>query len=175
MTEEVIEFMKKSHGGQKRKFSPELYFNHPIRVSNIVKTVSNKEEVVIAALLHDLLEDTKVTEQELREKYGNKITDLVKELTIDEKEKKQLGLINYHFKIMGDSKKMSDDALIIRLADRLDNISDLKKIENESKEAENFAKSFRAATLRIINYVEVKRKLLDSHKKLIEEIRKNLK
>lgn len=71
-----------AHRGQRRKYTLEPYVNHPIRVAQIVSTVDDApEHAIAAALLHDVLEDTAVTETMMREKFGDAITDLVLEVT----------------------------------------------------------------------------------------------
>jgi guanosine-3',5'-bis(diphosphate) 3'-pyrophosphohydrolase len=61
----VLEYAKKAHGEQKRKYIPEPYIVHPIRVMHICKEYTSEGSVLAAALLHDVLEDTPITEQEL--------------------------------------------------------------------------------------------------------------
>lgn len=67
--------------GQLRKYTFEPYIVHPIEVARIVAQVPHTPAMLAAAYLHDVLEDTKVTEQLLREEFGNEITDLVVWLT----------------------------------------------------------------------------------------------
>ena len=70
-----------AHGDQKRKYTGEPYIVHPIAVSEIVKTVPHTDEMVAAALLHDVVEDTPVTIQEIETKFGSKVAELVGWLT----------------------------------------------------------------------------------------------
>ena len=81
MLDEVLKFATKAHGSQKRKYTGEPYIVHPIAVSEIVKTVSHTDEMVAAALLHDVVEDTPVTIQEIETKFGSKVAELVGWLT----------------------------------------------------------------------------------------------
>lgn len=76
-------FATKAHAavGQVRKYTNQPYIVHPIEVANIVKTVPHTDAMLAAALLHDVLEDTKVTEDELRQAFGDEITTLVLWLT----------------------------------------------------------------------------------------------
>lgn len=67
--------------GQVRKYTNAPYIVHPIEVAEIVRTVKHTDAMVCAAFLHDVLEDTKVTESELRTEFGDEITDLVVWLT----------------------------------------------------------------------------------------------
>ena len=73
---EVLDFATKKHEGQ-RRVSGEPYITHPIAVANILLDLGMDYSSVCAALLHDVLEDTDTTEEELRERFGDTITELV--------------------------------------------------------------------------------------------------
>ena len=76
--DQVITFAHNAHEGQKRKYTGEDYINHPIAVASMVRETSPYEyEMQFAAILHDVLEDTKVTHEEMR-------TFLFKILSIEE-------------------------------------------------------------------------------------------
>ena len=81
MEEEALEFARKAHGLQKRKYTEELYIEHPKRVAKIVESVPHSSEMVAAAYLHDVVEDTDVSIEEIQEKFGDKVAKLVEELT----------------------------------------------------------------------------------------------
>lgn len=61
----VTEFGDVSHGSQMRKYTPERYMVHPVRVMETCRTVTNDLAILSAALLHDVLEDTAVTKGEM--------------------------------------------------------------------------------------------------------------
>ena len=63
--EKVFQFAKTAHGTQRRKFVDEEYINHPVRVMETVQQYSKSVPVSAAALLHDVLEDTEVSSEEL--------------------------------------------------------------------------------------------------------------
>jgi (p)ppGpp synthase/HD superfamily hydrolase len=67
--------------GQKRKYTGEDYIVHPTEVAEIVKSIGGTDVQIAAALLHDVLEDTKVTEAQMREVMGDRVTDMVLWLT----------------------------------------------------------------------------------------------
>jgi len=67
--------------GQIRKYTLDPYMVHPIEVAHIVRTVPCTDAMIAAAYLHDVLEDTRVTEAELRDAFGDEITNLVLWLT----------------------------------------------------------------------------------------------
>lgn len=126
--DDIITFIKERHAGQLRKLSKEFYVVHPIKVAKILKTMNENDDLVKAAYLHDTIEDTNTTFEELRQKFGLKVANLVKELTSDRSAIKELGKAQYLAKKMND---MSMDALTIKLADRLDNVSDLNASDLE--------------------------------------------
>jgi (p)ppGpp synthase/HD superfamily hydrolase len=78
-------FALHAHEGQKRKYTGEPYIVHPIAVADLVASVVDDEEVIAAAYLHDVIEDTHGSEeaarQALLDSFGNRITHLVDELT----------------------------------------------------------------------------------------------
>lgn len=65
------------HNGQDRKYSGLPYIIHPMAVMEIVRTVSNDEDMLIAAVFHDVLEDTLVERSTIRMLYGDRVTELV--------------------------------------------------------------------------------------------------
>lgn len=67
--------------GQKRKYTSEHYWNHPIEVSQIVESVPHTEEMLIAALGHDQLEDTKMTPKTIERLFGPVVLELILGLT----------------------------------------------------------------------------------------------
>ncbi len=78
----AYEFAKKAHGNQKRKYTGEPYVNHPVAVAKIVMEVFPDVDCVCAALLHDVIEDTDATYQDLIDAgFMFPIADLVRELS----------------------------------------------------------------------------------------------
>jgi (p)ppGpp synthase/HD superfamily hydrolase len=65
LLEQVKEFADKAHGDQTRKYTPERYIVHPVRVMKHCQQYTSSTSVLAAALLHDVLEDTSVTQEEL--------------------------------------------------------------------------------------------------------------
>ena len=108
----ALEFAKAKHKGQKR-IGGDDYITHPIAVSQIVKNQGFDEIYQIAALFHDLLEDTDATEEEIL-KYGSpEILESVKLLT---KEK------GYDMAEYVSSIKLNSIAFAVKAADRLHNL-----------------------------------------------------
>jgi (p)ppGpp synthase/HD superfamily hydrolase len=65
--QQVRDFADKAHGGQMRKYTPERYIVHPVRVMNICREYTSDVTILAAALLHDVIEDTPVKKEEIRE------------------------------------------------------------------------------------------------------------
>jgi GTP diphosphokinase / guanosine-3',5'-bis(diphosphate) 3'-diphosphatase len=120
---EAILFAAKCHSGQYRKDGRTPYINHPIEVMHLLLHTGNvtSNEILVAAVLHDVVEDTTVTEHELEEKFGKKVAALVSELTDDKhlpkEERKRLQLHTAHL--------LSPDARVIRISDKICNIYDI--------------------------------------------------
>ncbi len=76
-------FAKRAHESidQRRKYTNEPYFVHPLAVAEIVKSVPHTPEMIAAALLHDTVEDTRVTITEIAEVFGPVVGNLVMWLT----------------------------------------------------------------------------------------------
>lgn len=75
--DEAVLFATKAHKGQSRKMSGTPYILHPFEVAGIVATMTGDEDVMIAALLHDTIEDCGVFPEEILEKFGDKVLKLV--------------------------------------------------------------------------------------------------
>ena len=77
LLDEAIIFATKAHAGQTRKRENIPYILHPLEVASIVSELTKNEDVIIAALLHDTVEDTAVTKEEIYEKFGFRVGQLV--------------------------------------------------------------------------------------------------
>lgn len=162
--DEVLAFAKERHKGQLRADGQE-YITHPIRVSELVakyKPSKNINVIIAGALLHDVLEDTYTSYRELLDRFGEVIASLVMEVTSSTFMPKLIGKQIY---LAHKMQYMSSYALIIKLADRLDNISDLRGLKEEK-----IRKTF-FDTIYMINFIETKRILTDPQSNLIDAIR----
>ena len=134
-------YAKKGHQGQKRK-SGEEYITHPLHVAIYLAELNFDIETIKAALLHDLVEDTEITYQDIKNTFGKEVADLVDGVT-------KLDKIKYNSReeAKADAIRkmviaMSKDirVLILKLADRLHNIETIEfhkkwtqeKIANET-------------------------------------------
>lgn len=107
------------HKHQKRKGTVIPYASHPISLAMLLIDAKLKEEIVIAALLHDTIEDTELDEKSLRDKYGQEIYDLVMACTEkDQSQKWEIRKSHTIEKFPG----LSEDAKWIVLVDKLHNL-----------------------------------------------------
>ena len=80
LVQKAYDFASKNHEGQLRK-SGEPYIIHPLNVAYILVTAELDEPTICAALLHDVVEDTKITHQDVINEFGQEIADLVDGVT----------------------------------------------------------------------------------------------
>ena len=164
---EVLEFATERHKGQMRTDGSE-YITHPIRVSELVakyKPSSNQNILKAGALLHDVLEDTYTSYRELKDKFGVVVASLVMEVTSSDFVSKMVGKQVY---LAHKMQYMSSYALVIKLADRLDNLMDMQGMP-----VDRIKKTF-FDTIYMINFIETKRLLTDAQSNLIQAIRDQL-
>ena len=83
--DEALIFACRKHSGQRRKMSDTPYFVHPMEVASIVATMSDNQELLAAALLHDTVEDTDTTLDEIKENFGKRVSLLVMTETEDKR------------------------------------------------------------------------------------------
>jgi GTP diphosphokinase / guanosine-3',5'-bis(diphosphate) 3'-diphosphatase len=121
---EAASFAAKKHRYQKRKGSDgEPYINHPLEVANLLANVGKVEDsdILIAAILHDTIEDTETTPEELTERFGKKVCDYVLEVTDDKSLEKQ---VRKQLQIEH-APHLSHGGKQIKLADKISNIRDV--------------------------------------------------
>lgn len=128
------------HAGQLRK-SGEPYVIHPMAVAEILASIGMDEDTIVAGLLHDVVEDTDYTSEQLKEEFGEEIELLVDGVTklaslkFESKEERQAETLRKMFLAMSKDIRV----LIIKLSDRLHNIRTInymtqQKIQEKCKE-----------------------------------------
>lgn len=132
----AYKFAEKAHEGQKRE-SGEPYFTHPCHVAEILVSLKMDASTIVASLLHDVLEDTPVTEEEMREEFGDEVLSLVNGVTkldkIQFKSKEEEQAENLRKMLFAMAKDIR--VLIIKLADRLHNMRTLDSLEDKRRQA----------------------------------------
>ncbi len=128
----AYEFANENHKGQLRK-SGEPYIVHPIQVAYTLSTLGLDEETICAALLHDVVEDTNVTRDELLKKFGKSIAEMVDGVTklgkLQYTTEKEQQVEDYRKMFLAMGKDIR--VILIKLADRLHNMRTLKYLKRE--------------------------------------------
>lgn len=132
--EKAYYFAKVAHSGQKRQ-SGEDYFVHPAAVAEILVDLGLDSDTIIAALLHDVIEDTDHSAEEIDQEFGHQVVMLVNgvtklnKLNFKSKEEEQAENLRRMFLAMSNDIRV----IIIKLADRLHNLRTLSYKTEESQ------------------------------------------
>lgn len=110
----AMEFAVKAHEGQLRD-GGEPYIKHPAQVAQIISLVTDDDELIAAAWLHDVLEDTPVSFEVLEARFGSRVANLVNEVTHEGDDRH-----GYYFPRLN-----TQAGIMLKFADRLSNISDM--------------------------------------------------
>lgn len=131
--DKAVQFATEAHSGTERRGKAYPYIIHPMEAASIVATISNDQELLAASVLHDTVEDTDVTIEQIREQFGDRVAELVQHETapLDEnmtwREKKTVQ-VNQLVTAPYDSK-------VVALGDKLSNMYgiaiDYRKIGDE--------------------------------------------
>lgn len=131
---EAFNFAEKAHQGQKRK-SGHDFIIHPVEVATHLARLELEPTVIIAGLLHDVIEDTKFNFTDIEKKFGNEVSSIVSsltKLTADENNLieniDQKNMRRFLVSVAKDVRVM-----IIKLADRLHNVETLKYLDPEKR------------------------------------------
>jgi (p)ppGpp synthase/HD superfamily hydrolase len=125
LVRDALEFARQAHAGQLRRGSDgRPYIEHPLAVAELVLEHRYRDEVVAAALLHDVVEKSEAGAAEVRERFGDTVGDLVEALTEDEsipayEERKE----EHRWRVA----KAGPEAMAIFAADKLTNVMMLRE------------------------------------------------
>lgn len=137
---QAAKMSERAHDGQYRKGLVHgvkvPYATHPARVASRLLEVGASVDLAVVGLLHDVLEDTKLTAAEIEASFGPVVRELVEELTNDPVALAEVGKTAYLAQKM---LLVSPEAVLVKLADRADNASDLWKRKTEGEETGNAA------------------------------------
>ena len=86
LVSEAIAFAVKAHDGMRRKKSESPYILHPMEAAVIVGTMTDDQNLIAAAALHDVVEDAGITIEEIEERFGSRVRELVQSETEDKRE-----------------------------------------------------------------------------------------
>ena len=170
----AFKFAKAAHGTQSRTTGG-LYIEHPRHVASYVLLYKDSykiENLLIIAILHDVLEDTDATYDQIFKLFGKEVADTVLDLTTNEDEKDLMGKKEY---LADKMTNMTSYALVVKLCDRLHNVSDLHKMKD------SFRERYTIETHYILDYIDKHRILSENgkyksttHSVLMEVIRNTI-
>lgn len=134
LIKKAFEFCVEHHFGQKR-LTKEDYYIHPVNVAKIIVTLGMDSQSIAASLLHDVVEDTGVTVEEIKQQFGEDVALLVDgvtkigRLSITSKEQQQAESLRKMLIAMGKDVRV----IIIKLADRLHNMRTLSAMPEQKQ------------------------------------------
>jgi GTP pyrophosphokinase len=132
---EAIEFSRAAHHGQMRH-SGDPYISHPLAVARILTPLHIDVQAIIAALLHDVVEDTKITNDQVAEKFGKPVAELVEGLSkldrIQFETREDAQAENFRKMLLAMARDVR--VILIKLADRLHNMRTLDSMAPDKRE-----------------------------------------
>jgi len=137
LLERAFEFASEKHSEQKRK-TGEPYINHPIAVAGILAELGMDDVTIAAGFLHDVVEDCGVTYEEMQERFGSDVAQLVegvtklKRIQFSTKADKQAENLRKLFLAMAGDVRV----IIVKLADRLHNMRTIEGHDDKAKQRE---------------------------------------
>ncbi len=126
----AFQFAAVKHNGQTRKGADKLpYIVHPIAVARILSSEAaiTDNELICSALLHDTVEDTHATAEEIEDNFGSEIREIVMDVTDDKalpKEERKLKQVEH-------AAHACDKAKLVKLADKISNLRDIQSTPPE--------------------------------------------
>ena len=115
-------FAKNKHRGQLDDNGESYYHSHCVQTYEILKCITDNEDILCAGLLHDTLEDTNTLYEELERRFGKKVADLVYQVTKEKDDGR------------GYFPRLKDEhAILIKFADRLSNLSRMNCWDDKKK------------------------------------------
>lgn len=145
MIEKAKEFARAAHAGQKRWSGADYYEDHLLAVYEITKGILKEkseylehytywfdieeDEILVASLLHDVIEDTPITYEDIEKEFGSKVATIVNILTRPRDEE----YAEYIFSIVEDSGPYNFPAAMIKLADLIHNSSNFPVDKRNNK------------------------------------------
>ena len=126
----AIDVAKKAHKDQQRKYTGEPYIVHPFAVAGLVASITEDDDMVIASILHDVVEDSPIELKTIRGIFGVRIAQMVEDLTdvskpTDGNRAKRRAIDREH------TAKASPEAKTIKLADLIDNTKSICSFDPE--------------------------------------------
>lgn len=158
-------YARDAHAHQKRKYTDEPYIIHPMRVAGRVMLLPDAtEEMVVAAWLHDVIEDCGKTEADLAAQFGERVAGFVASLTNPSASQKHLPRAERKAIDREHLSRQCREVVLIKLCDRIDNVLDLARcpdanfLQKYGEESKALAEALRSQSSEL--YEELCRTLL---------------
>jgi (p)ppGpp synthase/HD superfamily hydrolase len=135
----AINFATKAHSGQKRKGKDVSYITHPLSVGLLLASSGVKQDVVVAGILHDTIEDTNTSYNAIQKQFGKEVADIVNDVT---EQDRNLSWIERKKQALEHVKDMQNESVLVKTADVLQNISE--QIEDFKVEGNKMFERFNA-------------------------------
>ncbi len=136
--DKALEMAKAAHQGQERKGSGEPYIAHPLRTALLLLEVAEQKHnaaVVCAGLVHDVVEDTKLSANDVEDELGPQVGDLVRALTLPPRRDGE-SKFDRNMRYLENLRWEGRDVHIVKSADRLDNIFTMEGAFTPERRAE---------------------------------------
>lgn len=167
--EQARKIAREAHKGQKRSFSDEEYYKHPERVGEMILNETGNSTLAAAGFLHDVLEDTNCSFNDIESKVNKKVAEIVQGVThhneSDHDDKAQAKVEA----IVNNLQEAPKQSITLKLYDRFDNIKGLEKTPN------HFQKRYTRETKKLIRTVKNKFALSKQQKAISNRILTTLK
>jgi len=155
---DAIYFAITKHADQKRRDNVTSYVTHPLAVSLLLSKITSDQDVLIAGILHDVIEDTQTSRKEIETLFGKKVADLVWECTEEDRslpweERKQA--------VLEKIEHMSDEAALIKSADVLHNLYEAS--QNVKEQGPGYMNNFHASPEKKLEYEGKRLELLKDY------------
>ena len=170
---QAIYFATLKHLGQNRKDRKTPYISHPLAVGLILSRVTSDKDIIIAGILHDVIEDTETTEKEIQELFGTKVAKMVMDCSEKDKSKSWK---DRKQRVLDNVKYLSESSALVKSADSLHNMYELKLKTQEL--GLSYFDNFNASAIDKMVYERKKIKNFKRYHKdnpLLKEIDENLK
>ncbi len=172
---EALKFATQAHSGQTRK-SGDDYITHPVNVMNRMKSLGFDQEVLKAALLHDVCEDSDATKLDIEKTFGKRVGYMVDRLTKDPKEQYsddeagQNSRLQKYLKKIESAIKREPAVLFIKMCDQLDNLSSVPVFTEQKYYRKLWETKMYFIPLYQTASTQISRKLQGSFLKLLNEL-----
>ncbi len=178
--EKAMAFARDAHKGQIRKNSNQPYIIHPIEVAEIIAEYEiNHEDLIIAALLHDVVEDTEHTLEEIQEEFGadvaryvRDVTDLDKSLSWKTRKKnkiKHIRAASFDSKLLSAADKISNMRAFVQSIHEIGVIETFKPFHSSYEDQLWYQKQMYDATMTGLNLYRIEHPILILLKKTLTD------